>query len=143
MTFRPANDEADASFQIAPMIDIVFLLLVFFIATTALRQWEREIQIGLPTAEHSTGIAKQPNDIIINVTREGRIIVFKREWELEKLRSRLSLYARARAGQAPPAVIIRADGETQHQNVVNVIEACVSANLRNISFVTIEEKRGS
>lgn len=137
MNFRTLKEE-ETGFQIAPLIDMVFLLLVFFVATGAFRAMEREQDIALPAAATSRVPRERPPEVVINITQDGRIIVNRAEWQLEKLGAHLRLLARVSG--TPPTVVIRADRYTYHENVVNVLDACVAANLRSVAFVTVERR---
>ena len=69
MKFRKNNSAPDQSFQIAPMIDVIFLLLAFFVASQIFSQWETEIDITLPTARSS----EQPDRIPGEMDRPSTI----------------------------------------------------------------------
>ena len=133
------HKEDDIGFQLAPLLDIVFLLLVFYVVTTAYQQEEREQQIQLPTATDSAELERAPLEIVINVARDGRLIVNGVPWSLSELRARLHMLSRTFATN-PPSITIRADRQTYHENVVHVLDACVAANMRNVSFITIEKE---
>jgi len=136
VNFRQLKEE-ELGFQIAPLIDIVFLLLVFFVATTAFQAMEKEQDIALPGSRTSKAPSQPPPEVIINITREGKIIVNRTPWELSKLREHLLLLSRA-SQPNPPPVIIRADRQTYYENVIDVFDACVAANLRTIKLATVE-----
>ena len=67
MNFRRKTKAELPGFQIAPMIDVVFILLFFFITTQIFSQWETEIEIKLPTAESGSIPKRLPGEVIINV----------------------------------------------------------------------------
>ena len=56
------------SFQLAPMIDIVFLLLIFFLVTYQITEQEKEMQVAVPTSEEGANKARVANEIVINLT---------------------------------------------------------------------------
>jgi len=136
--FRQVKED-ETGFQIAPLIDMVFLLLVFFVVTSAYQAMEKEQEIALPGATTSKPKADRPQTVVINVTEDGRIIVNRAEWDLSKLRRRLKLLAQT-IGEVPPTVIIRADRGTRFENVTDVLDTCTAVNLRNVAFVTVEKK---
>lgn len=143
MNFRRL-EQKEMGFQIAPLINLVFLLLVFFVATQAYQAMEREQKIELPGAQASEPpgqrlLGNRPPEIIVNLTQDGRIIVNRAEWQIDKLRAHLKLLARV-SGRVAPTVVIRADRRTEHESVVNVLDACVAANLRSVAFVTVETR---
>ncbi len=138
MNFRQVLPKEGDSFQIAPLIDTVFLLLTFFIATWSQAAEERETPVDLPKT--STGVLRRQEklDIVINVTREGRILVHGREYSVEKLRRDL---ADIRGSSRSVSVIVRADGKSYHEDVVKVLDACASAEIRTVSFVSVNAGR--
>lgn len=128
--------EARPSIQMAPLIDIVFLLLIFFMSASIFYQLETEINITVPTAESSTEMERSPGEVIINIREDGSIVVNQRELsyaELEKMLGRISQLYR---GQP---VIIRADSRTFHKNVIRVLDICASTDIWNVSFATMRE----
>jgi biopolymer transport protein ExbD len=138
VNFTTETDE-DVGFQLAPLLDIVFLLLVFYIVTTAFQQQEMEQEIELPTAHDSVQRERAPLEIVVNVSRDGELIVNGVPRSLAELRVQLKLLSKTFATN-PPAVTIRADRKTYHENVVHVLDACVAANMRNVSFITVEKE---
>lgn len=123
--------------QMAPLIDIVFLLLVFFMSASIFYQLETEINITVPTAEKAAETVRSPGEIIINIRRDGTIVVNQRKLEREELREMLERISTLYKGQP---VIIRADRETYHENVVEVLDICAGAEIWNISFATMKEE---
>ncbi|MBD3379706.1 MAG: biopolymer transporter ExbD [Candidatus Omnitrophica bacterium] len=123
--------------QMAPLIDIIFLLLIFFMSASIFYQLETEMSITVPTASESGDTERAPGEIIINVRKDGNIIVNQRELsasELEKMLGRISELYR---GQP---VIIRADRNTYHKDVIKVLDICAGADIWNVSFATMKEE---
>ena len=121
------------SFQITPMIDVVFLLLFFFITSQLFSQWETEIDITLPTAETGETPQRLPGEIILNVLNNGDIVVNGRSLSDSELASMLNRLSENFPGQP---VLIRADKATAYENVVKVLDRCRQADIWNISFAT-------
>lgn len=136
MNFRP-NDEAQHEFQIAPLIDIVFLLLIFFIATYALAQIERELDVKLPDSKSAEQQVSRLNDLVVNIGPDGNIVVNRQALETADLLQRLQRLA---TFGTVPNVIIRADEACQHKFVVRVMDVCAAANVQNIYFSTRREE---
>jgi biopolymer transport protein ExbD len=93
MKFSSRQPES-ASMQLAPMIDIVFLLLIFFIVTWQFTRSETELKVSVPTAEEGADPSRQRGEIIINVMPEGHIRVEGATVTLEELREKLASIAR-------------------------------------------------
>ena len=140
MNFRKNSNAPDESFQIAPMIDVVFLLLTFFVASQIFSQWETEIDITLPTAQSSEQPDRIPGEIIINILDDGAVVVNQVRMDEPALDSLLS---RIVDQFSDWAVLIRADKDTRYEDVINVLDACRRADIWNVSFATTMTDDGS
>lgn len=119
--------------QLAPMIDIVFLLLIFFIVTWQFSRSETELNVSVPTAEEGSELNRPRGEIIINVLATGVIRVEGGTVELPQLHEKLAAIARQFENQP---VRIRGDGGVAYQRIVEVIDTCQKAGIWNISFAT-------
>ncbi len=135
MNFRKRGAAELPQFQVTPMIDVVFLLLCFFITTAVFSQWEYEVDIVLPTAVSAKIPDRLPGEVIVNVSREGTITVNQNVLTAEDLLGRLARLARLFPGQP---IVIRADRETAYAHVMAVVDSCRQADIWNISFATGE-----
>lgn len=133
MNFRKSRAVPEVGFQIAPMIDIVFLLLCFFVTTQIFSQWELEIDITLPTADSGTVPQRLPGEVVVNLYPDGSTVVNGRELDERALAQMLERLATVFHGQQ---VILRADKRTAYEHVVRVIDLCREADIWNISFAT-------
>ena len=135
MNFRRSGQE-DVGFQMAPMIDIIFLLLAFFITTQIYAQWEQDVDISLPSAESGEHPKRLPGEVIVNVHANGAITVNGQtlgDSRLESMLQRLSQITRK--GQP---ILIRADEEAAFKYVIKVLDYCRKSDIWNISFATGE-----
>ena len=123
--------------QMAPLIDIVFLTLIFFMTLSVYGQMESEINISVPKSKTSKEVVRSPGEIIINVTKEGIFIVNQKTLDADGLAAMLKKVANLFPDQP---VIIRADKNTMHKNVIQVLDSCASANIWDISFSTDSSK---
>ena len=122
-----------AAMQLAPMIDIVFLLLIFFIVTWQFSRSETELNVSVPTAEEGSELTRPKGEIIINVLADGVIRVEGASVDLPQLHDKLAAIARQFENQP---VRIRGDGAVAYQRIVEVIDTCQKAGIWNISFAT-------
>jgi len=140
------GDHTRAEFQITPMIDVVFLLLVFFVVTYSMAQIERELSVSLPRAENADQASSRIHKIVVNVGAEGEITVNRRPMELDALLDRLERLAQLDPGGVP-AVIIRADRACAWRHIVAVMDICAQAEVRHVLFNTraeeVADARGS
>jgi biopolymer transport protein ExbD len=133
MNFRSAIRTENVGFQMTPMIDVVFLLLCFFMTSQLFSQWEAEIEITLPTAKTGQTPQRLPGEIIVNILRNGDTIVNGRVLGEAELGSMLVRLAGLFPGQP---VLLRADKTTAYENVIRVLDLCRQADIWNISFAT-------
>ena len=139
MNFRKKTKGALPTFQMTAMMDIVFLLLCFFVTTSVFSQWENEVSITLPTAQSGKVPDRLPGEIIINIEKDGRISVNQQEMTLDALKKRLVRLAAYFPGQP---VVLRADKATSYENLMKVIDTCRQADIWNFSMATSDEKEG-
>ncbi|MEI8037934.1 MAG: biopolymer transporter ExbD [Verrucomicrobiota bacterium] len=119
--------------QLAPMIDILLLLLSFFIISWQFSRSETELNVSVPTAQEGAEPDRQRGEIIINVLPDGTIRVEGVTVDLPQLHSKLAAISRQFKNQP---VRIRGDGSVAYQRIVEVIDTCQKAGIWNISFAT-------
>lgn len=122
-------------FQLAPMIDVVFLLLIFFVVTQKFILNEQDLEVKVPTADTTSADPRAIDEMIINARedKDGRLIVTidRTEFTLEQLQNKLSRQVRLNKHQP---VRIRGDAEMRWQKVADVISTCTKAGVYNVSF---------
>ena len=132
MDFR-ARKTALPQFQMTAMMDVVFLLLCFFVTSSVFSQWEYEVDLTLPTARSGASSTRLPGEIILNVARDGTVTVNQRAFRGEALDALL----RQVAGYLPGLpVTIRADADTAYADFMRVVDACRLAGIANVSLAT-------
>ena len=128
-----------AVFPLAPMVDVVFLLLIFFIATMQFSQSERELNVSVPVAEEGADAKQTVGEIIVNVRADGTVVVDQAEMSQAQLFAKLTRIAAVHKNQA---IRIRGDSKVEYQKIVEVIDVCQKAGIPNISFATqVQGKR--
>lgn len=136
MLIRAKNEREPVSIEMTPMIDMVFLLLIFFLVATTFHQEERELQVALPVAQAAGPISATLREIIVNVDSEGSIIVGGQAVTLDALRS---LVADAVAVNPAQKVTVRGDRATAYANVVSVLDVCKGAGIQEPYLDTVLE----
>ena len=129
-TLVPANPGV----PLTPMIDVVFLLLCFFVTSQIFAQWETEIDIALPTAATGGMPQRLPGEVIINVMADGTAVVNGQSLGDGELRTMMDRLVELFPGQP---VLLRADKSTAYEHVVRVLDTCRQADIWNISFATL------
>jgi biopolymer transport protein ExbD len=137
---RIRDDEglADPEFSMAPMIDVVFQLLIFFMLATTYQKSERQLDVDLPSAESGVKSTSVSQEILVDILRDGRVFVGGREVERASLVAALSAAA---SGRDKTPVTVRGDRNTTHEVVVAVLDACGLAGLSNLSIGTLDGTR--
>ena len=137
MKFQTREPEK-ADFPLAPMVDVVFLLLIFFIATRQYSQSERELNVSVPVAEEGADARQTVGEIIVNVREGGEVVVDKTVMDKQQLFDKLQRIAAVYKNQA---IRIRGDGKVEYQKIVEVIDVCQKAGIPNISFATQVQRK--
>ena len=133
MKFQSQFGSERTGIQLAPMIDVVFLLLIFFIVLWNYARFETEIDISVPAASAGENPERTIGEIVVNVKKEGGIIIEGIErTELETLEMFKSIVA----AYQDQALILRGDKEASFDHIVKVLNLCKEANIWNISFAT-------
>lgn len=138
MKFKRSSRSHAPQLALTSMLDVIFLLLCFFVTVSVFSQWESEITIKLPSATTAEEPDRLPGEIIVNLDKSGKVTVNGKALELRDLESRLAKVAKFYPDQA---VIIRADRDVRYELLVGVIDTCRAANVWNFSFATEGEMK--
>ncbi len=137
MKFGHRAGEESEGIQLAPLIDIVFLILVFFMTTAVFTTLESELDIQLPTASAAEIGDRSQGEIYINLAADGRIIVNNRELTLEQLQGVLDRVSELFPGGS---VIIRGDRDAMLGRAISILNLCKNADIYNVSFAALTEE---
>lgn len=139
MAGQVGNEDGDIGFQIAPMVDVVFVLMLFFMASAGMQVAERELGINLPSGSVAAGGGPPPTPIIVEILESGRVIVNSSlnfdtptSSELPQFRAWLKDTIEQYGDKDP--VIIRPSPRTIHSRIVDVLSACAAAGVKNLTF---------
>ena len=130
------GEEGDFGFQIAPMVDVVFVLLLFFMACAGQNITEGFLTVRLPSGGPSEAQTKVP--IVVDIDGNGNVSVNGQsqggnpgEREIPALREHLTS---AMTSDPEDPVIIRPAPDTKHERLIDVLNACRQAKVKNLSF---------
>jgi biopolymer transport protein ExbD len=137
MKFKTRNRSKAPVLAMTSMLDVIFLLLCFFVTVSVFSQWESEISIKLPNAKTAEAPERLPGEIIINLEMDGTVSVNSVAMSLEDLGLRLAKVSKFYPGQP---VIIRADKEVRYENLVKLIDTCRASDIWNFSLATEGEE---
>lgn len=129
MKFDESTDEADSSFELTPMIDVLFVLLCFFVVAQLHAQYETEMDLTLPTAESGQAPDHIPGEIVINIKSDGSFRFLQQTINADELSDKLH-----RLGQLTPGqrIIVRADENAPYRHFAKVMDLCRLADLSNV-----------
>lgn len=128
---RKVRVEEDAEIDMTPMLDIVFIMLIFFIVTTV---FVKEAGIDVNKPNGSLAVTPKNANIFIAVTEDGKVWMDKREIDADSVRANLE---RLMAEQPSDVIIIQADKEAEHGLVVDVMDQIKAAGIDRISIATM------
>ncbi|MFT7620175.1 MAG: biopolymer transport protein ExbD [Planctomycetota bacterium] len=129
------NDPKDGDLiNLTPLIDIVFLLLIFFMVTASFKEDERDLKVILPGAENADPIKNLPEIILVSVHKDGAFFVGGKSLDKEELQT---LFERAKEKNTRQKVMIRADRDVPMQHPVVVLDLCAGLGIAT-SLATTE-----
>ena len=134
MAVKIDKGSALATLSLTPLIDIVFLLLIFFLVATRFAEEERELEVTLPEASEAQPLTSKPRELFINIDRDGRYYVTAKIVKLPQLQEILHATYVNNPGRA--SVVIRADERCQYAYIVKAHNACLKAKIRDIRHTT-------
>jgi biopolymer transport protein ExbD len=136
VNLRPRRAE-DPEVSLTPLIDIVFLLLIFFMVSTSFIE-ESELEVQLPSTE-TEPMRPQDNLLEVVVASDGRYAVAGRALPDTSRQTLLTAIDAAARDDPGAPLVIRADARTPHQAVVRAMEVAGSLGLTKISIATLSE----
>jgi len=127
--------------QIAPLIDVVFLLLIYFMVSAQLKRPEADLGLSLPGEVSVSTQMVLPDEQIIQVNAAGDIILNNQVFsdpakkDLAQLQQILVRYKKsAESLRQPAAIVIAAHDDAFHERVIDVLNLCAGAEIKQISF---------
>ena len=138
MPIKTYQDE-QPSINLTPMIDIVFLLIIFFMVGTEFVEMERELVVDVPQVSDNGALTPAPEKRVINVYRDGRVSLDDRPLSITELKNQL---AAARMQYAGLGVIVRGDAQGTFQNVASVLDVCRQAGIAEMGISVKLARKG-
>ena len=138
-------EEAKLELQISPLIDVVFLLLIYFIVTAQIVKKEGDIPFMLPADVPQVEMIEIPIDARINILEDNSVLLDGMQFsgsdrKLEGLIAQIvGLRQMAEAQRSPFFVTLAPQSETQHYRIIDVMDACASAKVKNLTFAKKDE----
>lgn len=141
MNLRPGRREERVEINLTPLIDVVFLLLIFFMVSTTFDRHAR-LKVSLP--ESSAKASLQQNEpLVLSIDAKGNYFINDRQVinrSLETLKQAISKSIGEDTAMKDVALVLRADANTPHQAVVRAMDAASQLGLSKLSIATVEAK---
>jgi biopolymer transport protein ExbD len=119
-------------FNMTPMIDVVFLLIIFFLVSSHLAKQEAQMQLPLPVAESGAAPHEAEERVTVNVLRDGRLLLAGKPVPAGELQQRLQSKRQEASGGLE--VRIRSDRNVAYRHVEPILLACARAGIWNVTF---------
>ena len=130
MPLKTSIDEPP-TLNLTSMIDVLFLLIIFFMAGTQFTELERNVALQIPQVSDVKNLSATPQRYTISVYRDGQISLDREVVTLEQLTQRLTA---RRQSEARLGVLVRGDGEGSFQNIASVLAACRQAGISDLGI---------
>ncbi len=131
MNFRPQKN-ADLELNLTPMIDVVFLLLIFFMVTTTFNE-KTELKIELPEVQ-SARLKEESVEVILSIKPNGTFYVNQQQVKGNDINALSEIILETAKELRVTKLMINADAKTPHQAVMTALEAASQAGISNIGF---------
>jgi biopolymer transport protein ExbD len=125
------HHEPEPSLNLTPMIDIVFLLIIFFMVGTKFTEVERQVKLELPSVKEFGALTAAPQKRIVNVYEDNTIMMDGQEYALDEL---VTALRKAHDEYHEMSVLIRGDGNARHKHVTHVLAACRDAGFERLGI---------
>ena len=133
MNLRKHGAPQHPGIQLAPLVDVLMLLLIFFLLTWNAARNENELDVKVPKATQAKEKMAPIGDVVVNVKTDGTIVVNRRTLTAPELTEMLRGLVQLDENQA---VVIRGDEGGAYKNVVGVLNVCSEAGVTNVAFAT-------
>ncbi len=136
MRIRDPLNETEEPFNLVPLTDMVFNLLIFFMAATTFAQVEKEINVRLPKASSFTTLSSAPQEMVININETGKAIVNHKEYDVGGLEQLLCAMV---LKNSQSSVFIRADERGSVKGFAEIVKTCKKAGVGEAKIVYVGE----
>lgn len=130
MPLKPQITE-EPSLNLTPMIDIVLLLVIFFMVGTQFTEAEKQFDVDLPSVSAAQPLTGVPDELVVNITKDGAMYLGIEPVTLAEMEQELiAAYER----YPEQAVLVRGDAEVPYQAVMDVLSLCQQVNITNVQL---------
>ncbi|MGD0654840.1 MAG: biopolymer transporter ExbD [Thermoguttaceae bacterium] len=125
------NIDEEPTLNLTAMLDVMFLLIIFFMLGTRFVDDERKIGLSVPKVVDKGSLTSAPSRCVVNVYLDGTIALDGQPVNLEELTAKLSA---AQRQHGDIGVLVRGDGSDRYQRMVSVLNACKQAGVKNLGI---------
>ena len=143
----PEEDTGTLGFQIAPMIDVVFVIMLFFMVMASSVRVEKELNTKLPGTTETSSAVEFNDEQIVGIAENGEItlndepIDSPESKDLPKFTNTLKrLKQTSDAAKAPVVLTIVSEMNAPYQRTINVLNACAAAKIDNVTFTVGDDE---
>ena len=133
MNLRSRAIPVHPGIQLAPLVDVLLLLLIFFLMTWNAARNENELDVKVPKASAAKERPAPIGDVVVNVKADGNVIVNRRTLSAPELSELLKGLVQLNPEQA---VVIRGDETGAYRNIIGILNLCTEAGITNVAFAT-------
>ena len=138
MNLRPGHKEETVEVNLTPLIDVVFLLLIFFMVTTT---FDRHAKLKVSLPESSQKVTQQQSDpLVLSIDAKGNYFINGRQVVNQSLDTLKQALQKIIGENTDMALVLRADANTPHKAVVRAMDAASQLGLTKLSIATVESK---
>lgn len=128
------RSSALGAMNLTPLIDVVFLLLIFIMVTARFEQEDRQLDVALPTASEAKPLTAETSQVFVNIDDQGNYVLDGKTLRADEVEA--ALRQAAADHPANVRVIIRADGRVPFEFVVSVMDICNRSGIADYSVTT-------
>ena len=130
--FQNLMDEEEATIDMTPMLDVVFIMLIFFIVTAS---FVKESGIDVNRPEAATAVKKDRANILVAISAEGDIWINKRKVDIRSVQANIE---RLKAENPQGTVVIQADKKSTTDTLIKVMDSARAAGVYDVSIAAQE-----
>ncbi len=138
MNLRPGHKEESVEVNLTPLIDVVFLLLIFFMVSTTFDRHAR-LKVSLPESS-ARASQQQVEPLVLSIDASGNYFINDRQVINKQLDTLKAALKKTIGDDLDIALVLRADANTPHQSVVRAMDAASQLGLTKLSIATVEGK---
>ena len=131
----------NVQFQIAPMVDIIFILILFFMASAGTLKVENELSIALPGTVQQTATVNMVDEQLVQIMENGQVLLNQKEYDrptdkhMSQLLTTLQRFkTMSESTKSPVLVTVVSAPNTKYERVIDVLDACAAVGIKSVTF---------